>query len=84
MSTGLGLRPWYLQGFNPVTPIAGVAPAPIAAAPEGALPPMAEAPSCKPLTVSILPPQLMVPSAVCDIEEDLYLMSGCASRCQIP
>ena len=45
MSTGLGLRPWYLQGFDPVQPIVSVAPAPIAAAPEGALPPVAEAPA---------------------------------------
>lgn len=45
MPTGLGLRPWYLQGFTPVQPIASVAPAPIAAAPEGALPPVAEAPA---------------------------------------
>ena len=45
MPTGLGLRPWYLKGFNPVQPIASVAPAPIAAAPEGALPPAAEAPA---------------------------------------
>ena len=30
MPTGLGLRPWYLKGFNPVQPITSVAPAPIA------------------------------------------------------
>ena len=47
MSTGLGLRPWYLQGFDPVQPISSVAPAPTDSAPEGALPPIAEAPSCE-------------------------------------
>ena len=47
MPTGLGLRPWYLQGFDPVQPITSVAPAPTDSAPEGALPPIAEAPSCK-------------------------------------
>ena len=47
MSTGLGLRPWYLQGFDPVQPISSVAPAPIDSAPEGALQPVAEAPSCE-------------------------------------
>ena len=47
MSTGLGLRPWYLQGFDPVQPISSVAPAPTDSAPEGALRPVAEAPSCE-------------------------------------
>ena len=47
MPTGLGLRPWYLQGFDPVQPITSVAPAPVDSAPEGSLPPIAEAPSCE-------------------------------------
>ena len=59
MPTGLGLRPWYLKGFNPVQPITSVAPAPIAAAPEGALPPAAEAPAGR--APSLMKPLILSP-----------------------
>ncbi|CAL5221967.1 g4249 [Coccomyxa viridis] len=42
MSTGLGLRPSYLLGFNPVQPITSVAPAHIDSAPAGAFLPTAK------------------------------------------